>query len=532
MGSIYWETAEFGLPLYALSLARLVDSIRPFSGEVIAVNAPWGSGKTSLVNLAVDLLKAKDFYDGDKRVAFIDLADKFTKAPDLAMEVRKVLGQLQESQPAPEIRPIEVWTQPRGADTAFLFLDAIYEAYKNDEQFRIGWKKYETMAEKVWRKVRRNPAPLLQVGSGLTQLAAALTTGQQDSVSLEGSAFAGQSAASLRASLKKALEESLADKPRRLLFVVDDVDRMTPEQIEQLITAIWWVRDIPGVMFLLLYEQSRVIKALAGAHFAHEDDSERVAARYLEKIVQFSYDFPDPDHDELLSNLFSKAMETTGKPLRGEEGFRDTTRERAARKILSGYVTNPRSQLRMINGMEIAHKLLAGKPFDLADFMVVNALKLFDGSGYDELRALVRQLESGVLETRAVDKETPAWKSFLLPAHFTATDDAGEMQPIESLESVRQRHGFGTGDMARCYLQGFLTRSLYLTARVNQFLGLRKHRRTEKWADFKKEIAESGDTWPFEQAVLTRLKSMKRDLAPVYVEMLEEIRNYRPAEQS
>jgi hypothetical protein len=75
---------------------------------------------------------------------------------------------------------------------------------------------------------------------------------------------------------------------RRLIIVVDDVDRVDPILIPQLLLSLREVLDLPGFSFLLPFDRERVIAALKAANSAWEGEA------FLEKILDFRLTLPEP----------------------------------------------------------------------------------------------------------------------------------------------------------------------------------------------------------------------------------------------
>lgn len=516
---------KFDLGAHALNLSRLIMNVRPFDGQIIAVNAPWGSGKTSLVNLTKELLKGDlPKVDGQK-VELATWAEAFAPAPDQVAPAEDALKQIQGTDRL-VVKLIDVWTQPRDVDLTFVFLDAIEEAYRDDDGFSkfLSRRKNELMRDV---SAIESVVPL-----GLGQLASKILG-------------ATQTPRSFRESLTEQLEK--AGTKKNLLFIVDDMDRLTPDQISRLVAAIWWVRDLPRVMLLLLYDQKVVIEAIAQVHFPgtflNEDQIERTqvrnsATQYLEKIVQYNYDFPDPSERELLNFVLARAEEMTGKQIRNGSRFGEHGRHAISRRILGQYIKNPRTMKRMVSGISISDKLLTGSNYDLNDFLVVVALKLFGGPEYDELKEMVRMLEAGNLDQMELNTGELDWRKFLFPANVTCGesvmesltgDSSGKKKCscyIESIEELRDRSGFGDPLMARSYLQGFLTHTRYFSQLVEEFFDIDGDENSPEFREFKRKHARAIAEPRF--AAVVRMRSKERydeDQQLIFERQLEVLRD-------
>jgi hypothetical protein len=81
------------------------------------------------------------------------------------------------------------------------------------------------------------------------------------------------------------LREMLEGLDKRLIVVVDDVDRLRPAEVLDIVRLVRLVGDFPNTLYLLAFDRHRVEECLG------EGDLERGRA-YLEKIVQVTHDVP------------------------------------------------------------------------------------------------------------------------------------------------------------------------------------------------------------------------------------------------
>ena len=77
-----------------------------------------------------------------------------------------------------------------------------------------------------------------------------------------------------------------------MLVVMDDVDRLTKEEIRTLFQLIKANADFPRVVYLLLFDRGVIEKALDG-------EGGSSGREYLEKIVQAGFDLPRHDQADL-----------------------------------------------------------------------------------------------------------------------------------------------------------------------------------------------------------------------------------------
>lgn len=225
-------------------VAKVISEVQHMEDStVLAIVGPWGSGKSSVINLACDQLKKLD--------------DSW------------------------KICPANVWAPPDAPALVSELFAVISDALPKDER---GAKVARLIGE--W-------APL--VVSGLS-----LVPGVGSTLGTVGNMAVGvaNEATALRAQrpmqqVFKDLSEKLQDLDTRVLVVLDDVDRLQPDELLTLFKAIRLVASFPGVYYLLAYDEQTVINILADTPIAGNDRGRAVA--YLEKIVQVPLVLPPAD---------------------------------------------------------------------------------------------------------------------------------------------------------------------------------------------------------------------------------------------
>ena len=81
---------------------------------------------------------------------------------------------------------------------------------------------------------------------------------------------------------RRALETDLRDLSRRVVVVVDDLDRVEPDQVRDVVRLIKLVADFPNTTYLVAYDREAIEAAL--------DRTTHDGRAYLEKIVQVAHD--------------------------------------------------------------------------------------------------------------------------------------------------------------------------------------------------------------------------------------------------
>ncbi len=242
------EDDLLGWTKVARSFAEQALSLDVTEGVVVGVLGPWGSGKSSFVNLARAHLESVgvvvlDFnpwmFSGAEQLVesfFIELSAQLKIRPELA-EVGKSL-----------------------------------ESYG------------ETFSGMGWLPL---VGPWIERGRKVTSILAKLLQVRKEGVG----------------SRRAKVEKSLADLDKPLVVVLDDIDRLTPSEIRDIFKLVRLTANFPNIIYIVAFDRIRVEEALAEQRIPGRD--------YLEKILQVGFDLPavpTPVLNTLILQAIDKAL--------------------------------------------------------------------------------------------------------------------------------------------------------------------------------------------------------------------------------
>src|SRR5438132_3409541 len=87
-------------------------------------------------------------------------------------------------------------------------------------------------------------------------------------------------------SQRKLLTQMLLQFDRQVVVLIDDIDRLAPDEVRDVMRLVRLVGDLPRTRYLLAFDRARVAKALSDEY---EDGQ-----AYIEKIVQVAFEVPEP----------------------------------------------------------------------------------------------------------------------------------------------------------------------------------------------------------------------------------------------
>lgn len=176
--------------------------------------------------------------------------------------------------------------------------------------------------------------------------------------------------------LKSEISKILRDAQTRILVIIDDIDRLTPEETRQLFTVIKALADFPNVVYLLAFDREVAAQAI-------EQQSGMPGERYLEKIIQVPFELPPVDRVALRAALFKRLDEVLGDTSDGL--FDQSYWTNAFHDGIDPLIQVPRDVVRFTNTLLVTYPAVRGE-VNPVDFIALEALRVFLPSLYDVIR--------------------------------------------------------------------------------------------------------------------------------------------------
>lgn len=176
--------------------------------------------------------------------------------------------------------------------------------------------------------------------------------------------------------LKSEISTILRDAGKRILVVIDDIDRLTPEETRQLFTVIKALADFPNVVYLLAFDREVAAQAI-------QQQSGMPGERYLEKIIQVPFELPPVDRVALRAALFKRLDEVLGDTSDGL--FEQSYWTNAFHDGIDPLIQVPRDVVRFTNTLSVTYPPVRGE-VNPVDFIALEALRVFLPGLYDVIR--------------------------------------------------------------------------------------------------------------------------------------------------
>ncbi|MCS6192655.1 KAP family P-loop NTPase fold protein [Shewanella baltica] len=180
--------------------------------------------------------------------------------------------------------------------------------------------------------------------------------------------------------IRKELTELLIRRKAPLIVVMDDLDRLTSSQLRMVFQLIKANLEFPNVVFLLLFQRNLVEDKM--------NDGVQLGRDYLEKIIQVPFDIPRIETTRLHSLLFSKLDSIIEQDKSAASMFDSGRWGNFFHSSLKAYFDNLRSVYRYTSTLSFHFTLLKGQSaFEVnpVDLIVIECLRVFEPDVYKEI---------------------------------------------------------------------------------------------------------------------------------------------------
>jgi len=175
--------------------------------------------------------------------------------------------------------------------------------------------------------------------------------------------------------LKEEITKELS-QDKKILVIIDDIDRLNPEEMRQLFQVIKTVADFPNVVFLLAFDKKIVTQIL--------QESENISGEeYLEKIIQASFDVPYPERSQI-KKLLSRRLEELFLSY-NDDFFKDPYWIKIFDEGISELIDTPRDIIRFVNSISVTYPSVHSEVNPI-DFIAIESLRIFQPDTYAIIR--------------------------------------------------------------------------------------------------------------------------------------------------
>lgn len=316
--------------LFSKELARSILSMKSDKSIVIGLYGEWGSGKTSIINMVIENIN-----NSSKKV---DQDEK----------------------------PIVIMFNP------WNFADQNQLISQFFKQFSINLRKKDN--SKTIKKI----GELMEIYGNIFNL-----------IPLYGNTISGMIKSAGRIlkkygiknlndldAIKQELNKFLVEQKRKILIVIDDIDRLSNNEIKQIFQLVKSLGDFPNTIYLLSFDKQVIIKSLNGS-------DNLSAEKYLSKIIQIPFEVPLLNRRELEYILFKGFDELFKNNI--DSKWDDVYWGNVYHSGIKYFFKTIRGINRYLNSLFFHFNLVKGE-VNTIDFLAITAIQIFLPDLYYSIR--------------------------------------------------------------------------------------------------------------------------------------------------
>lgn len=181
--------------------------------------------------------------------------------------------------------------------------------------------------------------------------------------------------------IKEKLKEKLLNQDKKLLVIIDDIDRLNQLEIRQIFKLVRMNADFPNIIYLLSFDRNIIEKNL--------EEQKGVSGKdYLNKIVQVAFDVPFAKSEKTLHFLLKeldKILDTLPKSAQTYFTQEETYWPNVYHSGFKNFFKNIRDVKRFISSLEFnICQMYQGKIMEVnpIDFIAIEAIRVFTPNFY------------------------------------------------------------------------------------------------------------------------------------------------------
>ena len=156
-------------------------------------------------------------------------------------------------------------------------------------------------------------------------------------------------------------------KERKIIVIIDDIDRLSNEEIRLVFKLINSVANFPNVIYLLSFDKDIVVKALEKVQEGNGDE-------YLEKIIQIPISLPEVKKEKINIVLFNKLDELL--EISGAKFFEQSYWQSAFPKCIEPFINNLRDVNRLYNVISFKLNSISSET-NFVDIVAISTIETF-----------------------------------------------------------------------------------------------------------------------------------------------------------
>ncbi|MDR1555030.1 MAG: KAP family NTPase [Campylobacteraceae bacterium] len=180
--------------------------------------------------------------------------------------------------------------------------------------------------------------------------------------------------------LKETINGYLHEIDKKIVIIIDDIDRLTDKETETLFRLIKGIADFDNIIYILLYDKQIVANSL-------EKFKNEKGEKYLDKIVQYSISVPKPFDGQLVQELDKKIEQIFKKIEQDKKKYIFTKYDEYRWDVVNKdkYIKSLRDLNKIIAIMSFEYPVIC-EDVNFVDYFIISLIKLNDITLYNSIK--------------------------------------------------------------------------------------------------------------------------------------------------
>ena len=346
----------------------------------IALTGSWGAGKTTIINTAVERLKAELARRKERR--------------ERVCEIRKHSRADRDGTGAPYVFSVSTFECLWFSDEESLLLAFVsHLAHQislitddSDCQSSGKFNSVMTLLLTIISSVR------LKVTFPIAELNAHIDPTNIAQMYLNKGKVHGSIEQQIQ-DLRKLMFEHCRE--HRLVIILDDLDRMPDAAVMGMMRIIMTLGSLPGIIFVMGYDRTRLHQVINRSLMAENNMSQltqdnEAASAYLEKIIRYRIDIIPAPQSSIASLTISNIYDeiAPGRSHSTLDSSKSMQVGQSVRSMIASFITTPRQSHRLSDSVVLAWKA-AGGSVRLEQVIVMELLRLHRPELFSQLATAI-----------------------------------------------------------------------------------------------------------------------------------------------
>lgn len=325
-------------------------------GLVIGLYGKWGSGKTSIINMAISEIPVVEAQKIENEKWYSRVYKR----------IKKIFTS-QKTEEDQNHNPIIIRFSPWNYSDKNNLISLFFHELKN----KLGVTKGEENKGKIGKAISQY-SDIIDVLLFIPVVGPAIAPILKTTFKAAGAKL--METPSLYEA-KEKLCKALEDFNHKIIVFIDDIDRLTTPQIKDIFQLVKQVGDFPNIIYVLTMDREIVCNALSEYHNIDGDE-------YLKKIVQVSFEVPEIDKSLLPEILKIRLNKIVYKNDCEEEFENNRYFETVLEYCVNPYIKNIRDINRLLNAFQFKYGVL-WKETSFVDLLAITAIEIFEPKLYE-----------------------------------------------------------------------------------------------------------------------------------------------------